>query len=92
MKAKNILPLAIVISILLIQLSFAALPRYEIIDLGTLGGEYSCAYSVNDSVYYWRQLPTHNNDFLRGKENEDQNKTKLCIANNSNAFDSAGCV
>ena len=49
MKVKSILPSAIVISILLAQLTFAALPRYEIIDLGTLGGKSSCAYSINSS-------------------------------------------
>lgn len=34
---------------LLAQLTFAELPRYEFIDLGTLGGFYSCAYSINSS-------------------------------------------
>ncbi|MHC4113047.1 MAG: DUF3466 family protein, partial [Planctomycetota bacterium] len=49
MKVKSILPSAIVISILLIQLTFAALPRYEIIDLGTLDGSYSNAQAINDA-------------------------------------------
>jgi probable HAF family extracellular repeat protein len=33
---------------LLVQLTFAASPHYEIIDLGTLGGDYSCAYAINE--------------------------------------------
>jgi probable HAF family extracellular repeat protein len=48
MKVKSILPSAIVISTLLVQITFAALPRYEIIDLGTLGGDRSVAFSIND--------------------------------------------
>ncbi len=34
---------------LLAQVTFGALPGYEFIDLGTLGGFYSCAYSINSS-------------------------------------------
>jgi uncharacterized membrane protein len=34
---------------LLAQLTFGASPRYEIIDLGTLGGDFSIAYSINDN-------------------------------------------
>jgi len=49
MKRQHILLPAIVISLLLLQLTFAASPRYEITDLGTLGGNFSCAYSINDS-------------------------------------------
>ena len=48
MKAKYILLSAIVISLFLLQLTFAALPRYEIIDLGTLSGySASTARSIN---------------------------------------------
>jgi probable HAF family extracellular repeat protein len=49
MKAKSILLSAIVISILLIQVAFATPPRYEVIDLGTLGGTYSRAFAINDA-------------------------------------------
>ncbi|NIP25272.1 MAG: DUF3466 family protein [Phycisphaerae bacterium] len=48
MKAKTILQLSIVISVILVQATFAALPRYEIIDLGTLGGNMSRANSINN--------------------------------------------
>ena len=48
MKAKSFLPTTIVISLLLFQLTFAAPPRYEIIDLGTLGGIHSVGRSIND--------------------------------------------
>ena len=48
MKAKSILPFVIVISALLAQLTFAALPRYEIIDLSTQGCGYSTPYAIND--------------------------------------------
>ncbi|MHC4111149.1 MAG: HAF repeat-containing protein, partial [Planctomycetota bacterium] len=48
MKAKYILLSAIVISLLLPQLTFAAPPRYEIVDLGTLGGIHSAGRSIND--------------------------------------------
>jgi probable HAF family extracellular repeat protein len=41
--------LTIVAISVLSQLTFAALPRYEVIDLGTLGGDWSEAYSVNES-------------------------------------------
>ncbi len=34
---------------LLAQPIFAAQPRYEVIDLGTLSGEDGCAYSINDA-------------------------------------------
>jgi probable HAF family extracellular repeat protein len=37
------------ISILPAHLTFAAPPRYEIIDLGTLGGDYSYAQSINNN-------------------------------------------
>ena len=49
MKALSIILSAIVISLFLLQLTFAALPRYEIIDLGTLGGRYSGANAINDA-------------------------------------------
>lgn len=49
MKARSIILSAIVISLFLLQLTFATPPRYEIIDLGTLGGHRSEAYSINDS-------------------------------------------
>jgi hypothetical protein len=49
MKAKSILLSAIVITAFVVQLSFAALQRYEIIDLGTLGGDTSRANSINNS-------------------------------------------
>jgi len=48
MKARPILLSAIVFSLLMLQLTFAALPRYEIIDLGTLDGTYSGAHAIND--------------------------------------------
>ena len=49
MRVKSILPSAIVISLFLLQLTFAALPRYEIIDLGSFGGTYSSAQAINDA-------------------------------------------
>jgi probable HAF family extracellular repeat protein len=49
MKRQTILLTAIVISLLLLQPTFAALPRYEIIDLGTLGGNVSRARAINDA-------------------------------------------
>jgi len=49
MKRQHILLPAIVISLLLLQLTFAAPPRYEVVDLGTLPGWYvSVASSIND--------------------------------------------
>jgi probable HAF family extracellular repeat protein/parallel beta-helix repeat protein len=48
MKAKSVLSLVIVISIVFIRATFAAPPRYEIIDLGTLSGySASTARSIN---------------------------------------------
>ena len=49
MKRQHIFFKIIVISLFLLQPTFAALPRYEVIDLGTLGGLESRAYSINDS-------------------------------------------
>jgi len=40
---------AIIISLLLLQLTFAASPRYEVIDLGTLGGDSSEAQAINNN-------------------------------------------
>ena len=48
MKRQHILLPVVVISLLLLQLTFAASPRYEVIDLGTLGGNQSVAQSIND--------------------------------------------
>jgi probable HAF family extracellular repeat protein/predicted outer membrane repeat protein len=49
MRIQSILLSAIVICALLAQTTFAAvLPKYEIIDLGTLGGDSSRAYALND--------------------------------------------
>lgn len=40
---------SVVILFFLVDPGFAALPRYEIIDLGTLGGGYSVANAINDT-------------------------------------------
>jgi len=48
MKAQSFLPSAIVVLILMLQLTFAEPPRYEVIDLGTLGGLRSAGRSIND--------------------------------------------
>lgn len=48
MKRQHILLPAIVISLLLLQLTFAASPRYEIIDLSTQGCGRSSPYAIND--------------------------------------------
>lgn len=45
MKRQHFFFKNIVISFLLCQLTFASLPRYEIIDLGTLGGLESRVFS-----------------------------------------------
>ncbi len=49
MKAKSFLPKTIIISAILAQLTFAALPSYEIIDLGTLGGDDSSADFISNN-------------------------------------------
>jgi len=45
---KSVLTIFAVLFLLALS-TFAALPRYKIINLGTLGGTYSCAYAVNDA-------------------------------------------
>ncbi len=50
MKRQHILLPAVVISLLLLQLTFAALPRYEVIDLGTLGGGYGYAGAIDNAA------------------------------------------
>jgi len=48
MAAKTSLIAVLTISVFCVVSAFAAPPRYEIIDLGTLGGDQSAAQSIND--------------------------------------------
>jgi len=50
MKRQHILLPATVISLLLLQLTFAAPPRYEITGLGTLGGGYGYADAIDNAA------------------------------------------